>query len=387
MSRKDKAHKKPVEPMEEEGAVFSSDAASEPFAADKLVPAEVESSPEFGAQSESDGDDPFADIRSSLREEERQEKEEREKSFLGQLSSFIHSRREKSADEESDSTVQDDPLKTDEEKGFQSPSYESPDLSSWVVADTSENVEELVETPIPIPEIEPIQDIQPPLEEERPRKQTEAVRPKPILGEEVDFDAIRDVALENYEEAPSLTPSEKLEAAPVAQSIRAILNELRPLEKILIAGTLGMILVLAVGLFTMQWVQSRPAVEAGIPNPSGPYPVRVTLPGGWAFDLVKGSIVNETWSPTWAEWLEGTEICKWVALPWSMQLEAVVRSFESGDVIEVTMSNTDVLKYKVHSIERVPVAEIATLNQKTPSLLLILVNKDSDERWVVTALP
>ena len=81
---------------------------------------------------------------------------------------------------------------------------------------------------------------------------------------------------------------------------------------------------------------------------------------------------------------------RWVALPWSEQLEAVViRTFEQGDQIDLVMSNNDFLTYKVDTIEKKSFAELQSLDTRTPSLLLIIPsgNNDEDEFFVVTALP
>ena len=202
-----------------------------------------------------------------------------------------------------------------------------------------------------------------------------------------DYDAIRDVALENYDESPFLQ-EDKPEGVSLQQKFKALVYELNPIERTLILGAVILILIAALAGIGFELVNSRVAtVDQSAPTQELPFPVRVSLPGGWQFNQAKGNVVNDKWSPTWAEWLQGTEICKWVALPWTLQLEAVIRSFKADDVIELTMSNTDSLKFKVLSIESVPVDQIVTLNRDTTSLLLILVNKDSDTRWVVTAIP
>jgi hypothetical protein len=92
------------------------------------------------------------------------------------------------------------------------------------------------------------------------------------------------------------------------------------------------------------------------------------------------------WEPYGAEWLQGTEICKWIALPWSTQLEAVIRTLEAGDPIEITMSNYDVLTYHVHSRQKVDGAHAEGLNLDIPSVLIILSSEDSDQKWVLTAV-
>ena len=118
-----------------------------------------------------------------------------------------------------------------------------------------------------------------------------------------------------------------------------------------------------------------------------PYPTSVRLPGGWSFNLGKGALQEGQWHPAGAEWLQGTEVCRWVALPWSRQLEAVIRTLNADDPIELGMSNNDVLTYKVYSIEQMKPAEMQELDSNTPCLLIVLAEPEVEERWVLTALP
>lgn len=394
MSLKNKKKPKSDASQEVHEPAFQLGGTADPSRADLDSAPLEESAPEFDIQPASEPeDDPFAEIRKSLKEEDRFQKEDRENSLLGKISSLIRPRQEKQQEESVETNQKiEDPVNKSE---IDAPllEYDSPDLSSWGRLDSPDPAQWLqdegssqfkeFEVGTEEPPSVPVLPEKVPLDRE-----TVAATLKPDSNTESDFSVIRDVALENYEEAPSLSSDQRNDKVPLGQKVRAFVNELSAMERILIAGTLGLIAALILGLSAHELFEARFSASPGVvPTESRPYPVRVTLPGGWAFDLAKGTIVNEEWSPTWAEWLQGTEICKWVALPWSLQLEAVVRSFESGDVIEVTMSNTDVLQYKVYSIERVPVSEISTLNQNNPSLLLILVNKDSEDRWVVTALP
>ena len=128
-----------------------------------------------------------------------------------------------------------------------------------------------------------------------------------------------------------------------------------------------------------------PVEPTPLPAIAGPFPVQVTLPGGWSFDLKQGTLKDGVWQNEGAEWLRGTEITRWVALPWSEQLEAVVTTLGPEDRIELTLSNQDRLKYKVDAVIEVPVGKVADLNLDRPSLLLILANRGSDTRVIVTA--
>jgi hypothetical protein len=125
-----------------------------------------------------------------------------------------------------------------------------------------------------------------------------------------------------------------------------------------------------------------PAVVSNLP-----FPTSVSLPGGWSFELGKGSLVDGQWNPNGAEWLQGTEVCRWVALPWSRQLEAVVRTLNPDDPIQLGMSNNDVLTYNVSSIDQMSPLEMQELDSNTPCLLIVLAEPEAEERWVLTARP
>jgi hypothetical protein len=200
--------------------------------------------------------------------------------------------------------------------------------------------------------------------------------------------AIRQVALEGYEEQPPAAPEVKL---TLDQRIRILMLELNRRERRLLVGALAAIAIVGLligGYFTFTTVglvftRSTPVK----PTVLGPEPSRVELPGGWSFVLAKGRVERSQWDPVSAEWLEGTDVCRWVALPWSLQLEAVVRTLKANDEIVLTMSNTDQLVYRVKSIHDVNAREIGTLDQNTPCLLVVLANSNSSKRWVVTAVP
>jgi hypothetical protein len=119
------------------------------------------------------------------------------------------------------------------------------------------------------------------------------------------------------------------------------------------------------------------------------HPTRLTLPGGWEFNLGRGRVSDGEWKPNGAEWLVGTEISRWVALPWTLQLEAVLRTLNTDDQLELTMSNFDVLTFNVNSIQEISMEELLQTDPTTPSLLVVLYNDEEADGtfWVVTALP
>jgi hypothetical protein len=118
-----------------------------------------------------------------------------------------------------------------------------------------------------------------------------------------------------------------------------------------------------------------------------PSPVQVELPGGWVFELQRGSVQDGVWDPQQPEWLVGTEIRRLIALPWSKQLEAVVRSFEPDDPIELLMSNGDRLEYRVLLVQEVPVDLVDVFYSNQPSLVIVLAAQESETRWIAIAVP
>jgi len=113
----------------------------------------------------------------------------------------------------------------------------------------------------------------------------------------------------------------------------------------------------------------------------------MNLPGGLRFSLGKGKLQEGKWNPRGPEWLEGTEVCRWIAIPHSRQLEAVVRTLTREDQIELLMSNNDTLTYTVSSIDQLTLDEMQARDTGSPCMLLVLAQADSEERWVVTANP
>jgi hypothetical protein len=164
-------------------------------------------------------------------------------------------------------------------------------------------------------------------------------------------------------------------------------------KKLLTAGViLGLIAVAAVlVLINLSDIQNYiwDVKASSIQTPTYPYPVRVTLPGELGFDLHQGVIQDGMWFPHGAEWLQGTEICRWVALPWKKSTEAAVLALGPDDPISLSMSNSDQLVYKVESIRSIDTSseKVSGFNSQKPCLMLFLIQKDSSSRWVVTAIP
>lgn len=372
-----------------------------------------QAAPQIEEQDSTD-DDLLADIRRSLVEEEISKREKLQRGFFqrvtgrlksGKVSPIMEPKAEESEPDEVDTVpVVEDVQKIIEDTAAPSSSDENALFAETVETSRPEaESERVVSMPAELDVVkfilglEPVELIpekpqdellpQPELEENKIIEKTrvhEVLRVQPEK-EKIDenFITIREVALEDYSDSP-LQP-EDMPAVSWRKKFRILLRGLKPLEKVLIFGAVSLIFI--AGMIGFRIINAQVSEGTPVPTQDLPVPVRVTFPGGWEFKLTKGKVENGKWSPAGAEWLEGTELCKWVALPWSLQLEAVIHSLNSDDLIELTMSNADQLKYKVYSIENVPVDQIDTLDRNTTCLLLILVNEDVDTRWVVTALP
>jgi hypothetical protein len=232
------------------------------------------------------------------------------------------------------------------------------------------------------PEVKAPSEPEPEIDFEKRKEQ--AFRPR-TPQDEPESD-VRSVALEGGEEVFVEVQSQV--ADPLEERLSAVENVFRPYRRYIYAAltVLGVGMAVFASLIIYNVIQqSRPEPVRDVSNL--PYPTAVSLPGGWSFQLGRGTLQAGIWEPSGAEWLEGTEVCRWVALPWSLQLEAVIRTLNPDDPIELVMSNNDKLIYKVYSVRQLTPEQMQELDSNSPCLLIILTQADSEERWVLTALP
>ena len=214
----------------------------------------------------------------------------------------------------------------------------------------------------------------------------QAFRPRNEGEEQEDVTEVRSVTLEDGEEV--FVEVESKPQNSLEERLTAFENALRPYQRfIYIAFTvLGVLLaVIASAILFNVYRQSRPAAPTVVSNL--PFPTSISLPGGLNFNLGRGVLTNGQWNPSGPEWHQGTEICRWVAIPWSTQLEAVIRTLNPDDPIQLVMSNNDKLTYKVYSTQQLSNEELQNLPSDSPCLLLVLAKADSETRWVLRALP
>ena len=213
---------------------------------------------------------------------------------------------------------------------------------------------------------------------------SDASKPRLSVASEEDVDNLRGIALEDYTEEPIVAINEGQEAR--REFLETSIGKKR-LYGIAFLVLISVGFLIFMGIRSTGGLQLSTARPTDTPDPNVPVPVNVELPGGWSFNLKKGHLNAEgKWDPFGAEWLVGTEICRWVALPYSTQLEAVIRTLHAGDPINIRMSNLDVLTYYVQSRKEVDPNQAEELNLEVPSLLLILSEEDSDQKWVLTAV-
>ena len=357
-----------------------------PAAADEslkhLNPSEETDSPNEEAAST---DDLLEDVRRSLMEEEKQQSATktgswwRRKKKEKDIEEEVQPRQIPTAELKPQTVV---PISPAEKESLSEPATQEEALEE-VIIDLKNEEEVLDQTVVssrPAPE-----SIEPKIDLDEQKKA--AFQPRPAGEAQQDDHEIRSIALEGEEEvfveveAPK--PDIRKERADAFQ------NALRPYRRLIFIGIafLGALLAVigAVIVFAL-YRQLRPA-EVVEQDPNLPYPVCLTLPGGLNFNLERGSLKNGKWNPNGPEWLEGTEVCRWVAIPWSLQLEAVIRTLHPDDPIELTMSNNDRIVYSVYSVRQLGSEEMQELDENKPCLLLILSEPETELRWVLEALP
>jgi len=247
----------------------------------------------------------------------------------------------------------------------------------------SENEGAAVES-VAAPEVEVPSEPEPEVDFEELKKQAFGPRTE---GEEAEpLTDVRSMALEGGEEV--LVEVDRKAPDPWEERLSAFENALKPYRLYIniALAMLGVVMAVIAALIIFRVYQgSRPEPVKEVSNL--PYPSGVSLPGGWSFKLGKGTLQDGKWEPKGPEWLQGTEICRWVSLPWSRQLEAVVRTLNPKDPIELVMSNNDKFVYQVYSVRQLTPEELQSLDSNSPCLLLILTQPDAEKRWVLTALP
>jgi hypothetical protein len=346
---------------------------------------DVSQSQEAGASDEASMDDLLDDVRRSLIEDEAQS-EEKKPGWIRRIAKGFQKDQpvvESSAEPEVIPSISDVPIEAPKEDEYLD---EIDELIEMLEPEAS--VGEPKPETLPMTEAAPPQEPEPeaPVDMEELKKRVFSPREG---AEETEMSEVRAVALEGEGGEDVFVEVEARKEDAAQERRKAFENSLRPYRQSIYFAIafLGVVLaLLAVGIMYTAYQRTRPPEPTPIVS-NLPYPVAMSLPGGLNFNLGKGSITDGQWNPRGPEWLQGTEICRWVAIPWSKQLEAVVRTLTPDDSIELVMSNNDRLSYAVYSIQELTLEEMQALDQNSPCLLLVLAEQDAEKRWVVTAKP
>ncbi|HSM71234.1 MAG TPA: hypothetical protein VK851_06795, partial [Anaerolineales bacterium] len=205
--------------------------------------------------------------------------------------------------------------------------------------------------------------------------------------QEESFSDVRAVALEDGEEI--FVEVEVKAEDPAEERRKAFENALRPYRRYIYFGIafIGIVAIIATSaLFYDLYQRSLPPTPTPVVS-NLPYPVNLNIPGLPSIILSRGQLDDGRWDPRRPEWLEGTEVCRWIALPYSQQLEAVIRTLTQDDQLEIVMSNSDEWSYNVYSITQMTLEDMQEVSENSSCLLLVLADADTDTRWVVTAYP
>lgn len=269
-----------------------------------------------------------------------------------------------------------------EDKGSDESAEEIDELIKLLEADVAEDQEQTADVQVlPPAPVEP--EARPDIDELKKL----AFSPRPDDKGSEELSDVRQVALGGEEDV--FVEVESRAADPVEERIKAVENALRPYRTYLYYALafIGVIMAIMASVVVFNGVKGLLPTPVATEVVNLPFPTVVTLPGGLNFNLAKGALKNGSWDPRGPEWLEGTEICRWVAIPWSRQLEAAVRTMNREDVIELHMSNNDKLTYKVESIQELTPAQLQEMDSSSPCLAIILAKQDSEKRWVAVGRP
>ena len=105
---------------------------------------------------------------------------------------------------------------------------------------------------------------------------------------------------------------------------------------------------------------------------------------GFAYILTTGSISNGLWEPRGAEWLQGTNLRRVVAVPYDMELLQALFSMSAKEPIRLRLRSGEIVEYELAEVARVGQTEIEVLSAPYPSIAIILHSEEeTDTRWVV----
>lgn len=111
-------------------------------------------------------------------------------------------------------------------------------------------------------------------------------------------------------------------------------------------------------------------------------PVSVEF-GGVAFELTRSKLEDGEWHPVLAEWLDGSELRRVVAVPFSQEVGQAVARLKYGDILRLRLGSSEVAEYRLVDIVRLKRHQIEALSSQSPSLAIVLHSERANERYVL----
>ncbi len=105
--------------------------------------------------------------------------------------------------------------------------------------------------------------------------------------------------------------------------------------------------------------------------------------GGVAFELTRSKLEDGEWHPVLAEWLDGSELRRVVAVPFSQEVGQAVAHLKYGDLLHLRLGSSEVVAYRLVDILRLKRHQIEVLSSQSPSLAIVLHSERASERYVL----
>ncbi len=104
---------------------------------------------------------------------------------------------------------------------------------------------------------------------------------------------------------------------------------------------------------------------------------------GLSYVLGTGQIKNGIWQPQAAEWLNGSDLRRVIAIPYDHQTVNTLTNIPPGTVAKLRLRSGEVVKYKIAETYRVQRQQIEILAEKKPSVAIILSGEPGILRTII----
>lgn len=126
------------------------------------------------------------------------------------------------------------------------------------------------------------------------------------------------------------------------------------------------------------------ALTTGSAAPEAHDPASLEI-GGFSYVLGTGRVQNGIWQPIGAEWLQGSEVRRVVAIPYELSVAEAVAQLTPGQVLKLRLRSGEIVRYRMQEVQRVQRQQIEVLAGRQPGLVVVLHGEPSAERTVLLA--